>query len=65
MGSLSSKIKEEQEEIIFLHKKAQLQNISEFIRDLQVDGESYQMVDYLWRNRDKIYRNRKLIDLIA
>jgi len=65
MGSITSKIQEELDDIKHSHKKAHLQNISETIGTTSVDGESYEMITYLWNNRDKIYRNRKLIDLIG
>lgn len=65
MGSILDAARDADEQEV---KNAQilfLTTVSDIVKKLPPGGEDYRMIEYLWTNREKIYRNKRLIDLLG
>lgn len=65
MGSSMSRIYDEQAEDEFTRKKEWLKSTSKKIEEIYPNSSEYTDLNWLMNNKEKILRNRRLIDLLG
>ena len=65
MGSILDAARDADEQEVRNAQILFLTTVSDIIKKLPPGGEDYKMIQYLWANRQKIYRNKRLIDLLG
>ena len=56
---------DDQIEVIIQEQNEQLTGISEVIKCIEPYSSKHAEFIYAWQNREKIYKNKKLIDLLG
>lgn len=64
MGSILSKIYEEEQDALFEKQKEHLSEIAEEISEITPGTSEYFDFMWLWKSKDKIVKQKQLIDLI-
>jgi len=65
MGSILDVARDADEQEVRNAQTLFLNTVSDIVKKLPPGGPDYKMIEYLWINREKIYRNKKLIDLLG
>ena len=65
MGSILDAARDADEQEVRNAQILSLTTVSDIVKKLPPGGEDYKMIKYLWTNREKIYRNKRLIDLLG
>ena len=65
MGSILDAARDADEQEVRNAQILFLTTVSDIVKKLPPGGEDYKMIQYLWTNRQKIYRNKRLIDLLG
>lgn len=65
MGSIISYIQDQEDIKTSNQQSLYLKKVAQIIEKLPPNTEDSRLVEFLWENREKIWRNKKIIELLG